>query len=56
MIISTGPKTSDEMISALEATGNFWMLRKVSPRRVINAPDGTAVKRALFVDVETTGL
>ena len=48
--------TNDEMIAALEATGGFRVLRKVSPRRVINAPDGTPVKRALFVDVETTGL
>jgi DNA polymerase-3 subunit epsilon len=48
--------TNDEMIAALEATGDFRVLRKVSPRRVITCPDGTAVKRALFVDVETTGL
>jgi DNA polymerase III subunit epsilon len=51
-----GPKTNDEIISALEATGNFRVLRKVSPRRFINTPDGAATKRALFVDVETTGL
>lgn len=48
--------TNEEMIAALEATGDFRVLRKVSPRRVINTPDGTPVKRALFVDVETTGL
>lgn len=48
--------TNDEMIAALKATGEFRVLRRASPRRVINAPDGTQVKRALFVDVETTGL
>jgi DNA polymerase III subunit epsilon len=48
--------TNDEMIAALEATGDYRVLRKVSPRRFINEPDGTPVKRALFVDVETTGL
>ncbi len=48
--------TNDEMIAALEATGDFRVLRKVSPRRVITSPDGKAVKKALFVDVETTGL
>jgi len=35
--------TNEEMIAALEATGDFRVLRKVSPRRVINTPDGTPV-------------
>lgn len=48
--------TNEEMIAALEETGGFRVLRKVVPRRVFNVPDGTLVKRALFVDVETTGL
>jgi DNA polymerase-3 subunit epsilon len=48
--------TNDEMITALEETGDFRVLRKIVPRRVFNTPDGTPVKRALFVDVETTGL
>lgn len=48
--------TNDEMIAALEASGDFRVLRKVLPRRLINPPDGAPVKRALFVDVETTGL
>jgi DNA polymerase III subunit epsilon len=28
--------TNDEMIAALEATGDYRVLKKVSPRRVIN--------------------
>lgn len=42
------------MISAPEATGNFRVLRKVSPRRFINTLDGAAT--STFFDVETTGL
>jgi DNA polymerase-3 subunit epsilon len=48
--------TNEEMISVLEATGVFRVLRKVLPRCIINSPDGTPVKKALFIDVETTGL
>jgi DNA polymerase III subunit epsilon len=40
----------------LEATGNYRVLRKISPTCIINERDGTPIKRALFVDVETTGL
>eukprot|EP01037_Dinobryon_pediforme_P015531 gene15531-15678_t len=44
------------MASALEATGQYQVLRKIVPRDQINPDDGSPTKTALFVDVETTGL
>jgi DNA polymerase-3 subunit epsilon len=45
------------MAAALEATGAYRILRKLSPRSVIHpAPEGAQLRTALFVDVETTGL
>ncbi len=41
---------------ALEATGDYRVLRKIQHRTVITPQDGTPTKNALFVDVETTGL
>ncbi len=47
--------TFDEMITALEASGDYRVLRRLVPRTDMAVPDGP-VKRGLFVDVETTGL
>ena len=45
------------MAAALEATGQFRVLRQLVPRTVIHAPPPDAqLRTALFVDVETTGL
>ena len=44
------------MAVALEATGDYRVLRKIQQRRIITPPDGAPTKNGLFVDVETTGL
>ena len=44
------------MAAAVEATGDYRVLRKLAPRTEINPDDGSAKKTGLFVDVETTGL
>ena len=44
------------MAEALEATGEYRVLRKIQHRPIINPPDGAPTKTGLFVDVETTGL
>ncbi len=45
----------DEMVAVLEAQGNFRVLRRLRPTAPMrDAPVGT--RRALMVDVETTGL
>ena len=46
----------EAMAAALEATGEYRVLRKITPRAVIAHSDGSPTKTALFVDVETTGL
>jgi len=46
----------EEMISRLEETGKYRVLRRIQPRAFINRPDGSGRYRGLFVDVETTGL
>lgn len=51
-----GKMDNEEMAALLEATGDYRILRRLKPRRLINDPDGSICKRALFVDVETTGL
>ena len=42
--------------TALEATGEYRVLRKLAKRRQFSAPDGTPTKLAVVLDVETTGL
>ena len=46
----------ETMAAALDATGDYRVLRKLKPRREIRPRDGTTTRTALFVDVETTGL
>jgi DNA polymerase-3 subunit epsilon len=41
---------------ALEASGDYRVLRKLGRRRQFAAPDGTATKIGIILDVETTGL
>ena len=48
--------TEEAMAAALEATGDYRILRKIQHRKVITPPDGAPCRQALFVDVETTGL
>lgn len=40
----------------LNASGNYRVLRRLLPRTVVTAADGTPTRTGLFVDVETTGL
>jgi DNA polymerase-3 subunit epsilon len=47
---------TEAMAEALEATGEYRVLRKIQRRPIINPPDGAPTKTGLFVDVETTGL
>jgi DNA polymerase-3 subunit epsilon len=44
------------MAAALEASGEYRVLRRLVPRRQLEAPDGCKTRVGLFVDVETTGL
>ncbi len=44
------------MAAALEATGNYRLLRKLQTPHVYIPDDGTPLRTAIFLDVETTGL
>ena len=44
------------MAAALEATGDYRVLRKIQQRRTITLANGAPTKQGVFVDVETTGL
>ena len=46
----------EAMATALEATGDYRILRRLRPRRVIRPPDEEPPRTALFLDLETTGL
>jgi DNA polymerase-3 subunit epsilon len=46
----------NKLSADLEATGDFKVLRRLKPRRVLHPYDGSEVRNGLFVDVETTGL
>jgi DNA polymerase III subunit epsilon len=46
----------DAMAVALEASGDYRVLRKLRPRTTILPSDGSPTRRGLFIDVETTGL
>ncbi|MGO7400153.1 MULTISPECIES: 3'-5' exonuclease [Rhizobium] len=46
----------ERMAEMLSASGNYRVQRRLSRRDHVNPPEGTPTRRALFVDVETTGL
>lgn len=51
--------TRDELeglVSRLEATGDYRILRRLEPRRRYHDAAGAEVRRAVVLDVETTGL
>ncbi|MEO7221122.1 MAG: exonuclease domain-containing protein, partial [Devosia sp.] len=54
--MSNEPRDWNKLSADLEATGDFKVLRRLKPRRVLHPYDGSEVRRGLFVDVETTGL
>ena len=46
----------EKMAARLEASGSYRVLRRVTTRTFIHAPDDTPTRRGIFLDVETTGL
>lgn len=50
------PSDPERMAAALEATGDYRILRRLKPRRTINEPDGSKTRTGLYLDFETTGL
>jgi len=46
----------EAMAATLAASGEYRVLRRLSPRPAIVIPDGVVTRTGLFVDVETTGL
>jgi DNA polymerase III subunit epsilon len=46
----------DEMVSALELTGDYRVLRRLIPREPSATPEGEISKTGVILDVETTGL
>jgi DNA polymerase III subunit epsilon len=46
----------EKLAARLEASGGYRILRRVNSRTHFHTPDGTATRRGIFVDVETTGL
>jgi len=46
----------EKLAAALEATGDYRVLRRLQPVRSYHAADGTPTKTAVALDVETTGL
>lgn len=46
----------EAMARELEATGRYRVLRRLEPRNRWHDPDGSELRTALVVDVETTGL
>jgi DNA polymerase III subunit epsilon len=55
--IDTNEHQDPEKLAALlEANGGYRILRRVTPRTHFHPPDGTATRRGIFLDVETTGL
>jgi DNA polymerase-3 subunit epsilon len=54
--ITSEDEQLEQMAARLEAGGGYRVLRRVTPRTHFHVPDGTATRRGLFLDVETTGL
>lgn len=44
------------MAELLESSGGYRVLRRLAPRQIYEVPDGTPTRRAIFLDLETTGL
>ena len=50
------PDRLESMVQALEATGDYRVIRRLKPRRPNIPASGTPMRFGLVVDVETTGL
>ncbi|MBN9529766.1 MAG: 3'-5' exonuclease [Alphaproteobacteria bacterium] len=55
-IASPGPAELERMAAELEASPDYRVLRRLRPRSMLNPADGTPTRRAVFLDLETTGL
>ena len=54
----TGTDTDEleRMARALEESGRYRILRRLEPKAAYRAPDGMPTRRAVYLDLETTGL
>lgn len=52
----TRSTTLETLARQLEASDDYRVLRRLAPRRVVTPADGTPTRRAIFLDLETTGL
>jgi len=50
------PGSLEDMAATLAASGDYRVLRRLVPRTVFTEPDGSEPRRAIVIDVETTGL
>jgi DNA polymerase III subunit epsilon len=46
----------ERMAALLQSSGRYRILRRLEPRSVYHVQDGTRTRRAVFIDLETTGL
>lgn len=46
----------EDAIAALEASGDYRVLRRLKPRQAVPVPEDESVRTAIFLDLETTGL
>ena len=46
----------EAMAKALDATGQYRVLRRLVPKTRYSEPDGKEIRRGLYIDLETTGL
>ena len=47
---------TEKIISELESTGDYKVIKKLHPKEFYNEDDGSDKRIAIFLDVETTGL
>lgn len=50
------PAELEMMATALSASGNYRVLRRLVPKTRLREPDGTESRQGIFIDLETTGL
>jgi len=50
------PADLEEMASVLNASGDYRVLRRLTPKTRLRKPDGTETRLGIFIDLETTGL
>lgn len=52
----SGQDNYEDMIAALEATGDYRILRRLAPRQHLQPYDGCQTRLGIYLDLETTGL